>query len=111
MQLASPLLPAAAFAVLAIAPSTAMPAAPPNPFIDNGACPFECCTYRDWKTVKPITLLDKPKGAASVGYVAAGSTVHAITGEVISKPMRVVAEHAYADSPIKKGDVFYELHY
>ena len=22
--------------------------APPMPYIDQGACPFECCTYRDW---------------------------------------------------------------
>lgn len=84
---------------------------PPNPYVDKGACPFECCTYRDWKTTKPITLVNRPNGHRSVARVAAGNTVHAITGEVISTPLRVVAPTSYADSPIKKGDAFYVLHY
>ena len=27
------------------------------PFRDVGACPFECCTYREWTANKPTVLL------------------------------------------------------
>lgn len=91
--------------------TTAGRTAPPNPYVDKGACPFECCTYRDWKTNGPITLLDKPGGRQVVATFAAGSTVHATTGEVISKPEPIVAKQDYADSPIRTGDMFYFLHY
>ena len=94
----------------ALVPASAA-TAPPNPYIDKGACPFECCTYRDWKATKPITRLDQPNGKKRVAQISAGSTVHAVTGEVISAPTAIVARQAYADSPIRKGDTFYFLHY
>src|SRR5450755_2963719 len=86
-------------------------AAPPNPYIDKGACPFECCTYHDWKTAKPVTLLDKPSGSKRIVDVKAGVVVRGVTGQVISKPQRIVATKAFSDTPIKKGDVFYFIHY
>ncbi len=106
----------ALFAVLASAMlATAAPAAtpmstPPNPFIDKGACPFECCTYRDWTTTKPVTLLDKPDGNTKVVSIPAKTVVRGVTGDVYSIPVSVKATHAFADSPIKKGDTFYALH-
>ena len=103
------------FCVLTLPSATAHAAragaAPPNPYIDKGACPFECCTYRDWKTAKPITLLDKPGGSKRIIDVKAGVVVRGVTGEVISKPQRIVATKAYSDTPIRKGDVFYFVHY
>jgi hypothetical protein len=29
---------------------------PPQPFIDRGACPFECCTYRSWDVTEPTVV-------------------------------------------------------
>ena len=84
--------------------------APPNPYLHKGTCPFECCTYRDWKTLKKVTLLDKPKGAHKVVDVGKGKIVRGVTGVVFSTPVRLVAAHAYDDSPIRKGAVFYALH-
>lgn len=86
-------------------------AAPPDPYVDKGACPFECCTYRDWTTTKPITLLDKPGGSKRIASVKAGVVVRGVTGQVISKPRRMVAKTAYSNTPIRPGDVFYYIHY
>ena len=85
-------------------------AAPPNPFVDKGACPFECCTFRDWRTNRAVTLLDKPNGTRKITIVAAGTVVRGVTGQVFSAPILLTAAHDYPESPIKTGDVFYALH-
>lgn len=98
--------------LLAAAPAGAAPrSAPLDPYIDKGACPFECCTYRDWTTKTPVTLLDKPGGTKKIAAVAKGVTVHALTGQVSSHPVRVTAIRAFEDTPIHKGDAYYLLHY
>jgi hypothetical protein len=83
---------------------------PPNLFVDHGACPFECCTYRDWTTNKPVELFDKPKGKR-IGSIVSGTPVAGITGDVISHPVRLRATRDYEETSVKKGDVFYALHY
>jgi hypothetical protein len=85
-------------------------AAPPNPHIDKGACPFECCTYRDWIASGPITLMDQPGGKKLIARVHKGEKVQALTGEVHSIPLRVVAQHDHPDAGVKRGDVIYILH-
>ncbi len=35
---------------------------PPKVHIDRGACPFECCTYREWVAKKEIALVNAPNG-------------------------------------------------
>lgn len=107
-------LAASALALAALAPGgapAAVSATPPNPYVDKGVCPFECCTYRDWTTKTPVTLLDRPNGSATVTTVAAKTVVRGLTGDVHSTPLRIVASHSYPESPIAKGDVFYALHY
>ncbi len=101
----------ALFAALAVGPAGAAPRlAPPNPYTDKGACPFECCTYRDWKTIEPVVLLDKPDGKKKIAGVPAGIAVRGLTGEVISTPVGVIAKQAYQGSPIHIGNSFYLLH-
>ena len=85
--------------------------APLSQYIDKGACPFECCTYRDWTALEPITLYDVPNGKTAVGALKKGEVVKALTGEVHSIPVRVTATHDIAETDIKKGDAFYVLHY
>lgn len=89
----------------------AIAAAPPTPYIDKGACPFECCTYRQWIAREKISLLDKPKGKTVVARLQKGEKVQAITGEVHSIPLRVVAEHDHPEAGVKPGDIIYILHY
>src|SRR5581483_5094776 len=97
-------------ALLLALPAAAAARHPPDPFIDHGACPFECCTYRDWTTNKPVTLVDRPNSKAAIAVLPAKTTVHGVTGDVYSRPIRMVARRAFPDSPIRKGDVFYALH-
>jgi hypothetical protein len=84
---------------------------PPNVYIDKGACPFECCTYREWIARTDVKLLDSPNGKRVVGQVKKGQKVLALTGEVHSVPMRAVARNDYPEAGVKAGDTVYFLHY
>ncbi|MBS1969445.1 MAG: hypothetical protein JSU04_04025 [Bdellovibrionales bacterium] len=63
--------------------------APPKIFVDKGACPFECCTYREWTTEKDTDLFDSVDGKKKVGKAKKGEKVTALTGEVHTIPMKV----------------------
>src|SRR5882724_10061173 len=69
---------------------------PPLPFEDHGACPFECCTYRDW-TVETMTELHAARSlqAPVVFSVKPGEKVVGLNGVVVTrKPGRaVVVDH------------------
>ncbi|HJT07243.1 MAG TPA: hypothetical protein VJ747_09970 [Stellaceae bacterium] len=109
---------------LRLAPSQAEEG-PPDVFIDAGACPFECCTYREWFADRDITLWDRPNSTQIVAHLRKDDAVDGLTGEVHSIPLRVtagtdlpltaigpaVAGNAEAPDMIKAGDVFYVLHY
>ena len=101
-------------AFLAICVSTARSTEeqkPPSVYIDKGACPFECCTYREWVARTDVTLLDSPNGKGVVGQFKKGEKVLALTGEVHSVPLRVVAHKDYPEAGVKSGDTIYVLHY
>jgi hypothetical protein len=100
-----------ALAASVIAAQTAGKQKPPSVYIDKGACPFECCTYREWVARTDVTLLDSPNGKRVVARVKKGERVAALTGEVHSVPVRVVAHHDYPDAGVKTGDTVYVLHY
>ena len=84
---------------------------PPNVHIDKGACPFECCTYREWAARTDVTLLETPNGKNVVGQIKKGEKVLALTGEVHSIPLRVVAHRDYPEAGVKAGDTIHVLHY
>src|SRR5438477_1090405 len=84
---------------------------PPKIHIDRGACPFECCTYREWVAKKDKTLVNAPNGKKVVAHIHKGERVQAITGEVHSHPLRVVARHDHLEAGVKVGDTIYILHY
>jgi len=84
---------------------------PPNVYIDKGACPFECCTYREWVALANVTLLDIPNGKKVVGHIKKGEKVLALTGEVHCVPLRVIAKGDEPDAGVKAGDTIYILHY
>jgi hypothetical protein len=98
---------------------------PPGVFIDSGACPFECCTYREWFADRDITLWDRPNSKQVVAHLRKDDPVDGLTGEVHSTPLRVratsdlpvtasdpaTASSGEAPDTIKAGDVFYVLRY
>lgn len=94
---------AAALVVMGQAPA-------PEPFIDRGACPFECCQYGRWKALADVVVYDRPSADAEVvGMVRAGRRVRAVTGEVHAIPgvFRVHRKHG----KYRPGDVIEVLSY
>ena len=94
-------------ATLAMPSSTVLPQAkPPAIYVDKGACPFECCTYRKWKTEKTTVLYAQSnKGAPRIGVVKAGSNVLALTGEVRTAPGKFVIKKTH--EKYRPGDVLW----
>jgi hypothetical protein len=61
------------------------PAGPPVPFEDEGACPFEGCTYREWTAKTPVTALSDRRDDAQIAFeLTPGDRVMALTGVVVT---------------------------
>src|SRR5215831_17323689 len=75
--------------------------APPSPYFDWGACPFECCAYREWSAMRQTPVLAQRRRSSETAFVlAAGDKVQALTGVVVTtKPGRIVAT-----APIRLGE-------
>ncbi|MBI4238346.1 MAG: hypothetical protein HY696_08020 [Deltaproteobacteria bacterium] len=78
-------------------------------YVDKGACPFECCTYRAWRVVKPFRLYDAIGSGTAIEKVAAGGKIQALTGEVHSVPYRTQAISDVPVQKIRKGDEVFFL--
>ena len=92
---------------------------PPANYADNGACPFECCTYRRWSVVKDTVIYKQRSESSGVAFrVRKGEHVTGITGVVITlTPGKAVVRKATTigegrrQAKLKPGDVLYLLHY
>lgn len=91
--------------------------APPVPYYDWGACPFECCTYREWITDASV-LLRPAVGAtqAVVETLARGEHVQAVTGVVVTrrtgrvKMLRAATLDPANPVTVRAGDILHTLH-
>ena len=97
-------------AALLLLPATNMysqSSRPPARYVDRGACPFECCTYREWKTEVATVAYARPdKRSRRVGTFRAGSKVMGLTGEVRTiTPGKFVISKAHGK--YKPGDVLW----
>ncbi len=61
------------------------------PYLDWGACPFECCVYRTWTTVRRTDVLSARRAGAPVAFqLNAGDQAYAVTGVVVTeRPGRI----------------------
>jgi hypothetical protein len=84
---------------------------PPTPYIDKGACPFECCTYGVWTVLKDTPLFDGVNNQKSIGMARKGQRVKATTGVVITDPGIMVIAEEPADRGYRIGETFYTLTY
>jgi hypothetical protein len=91
---------------------------PPIPYLDRGACPFECCTYRRWTVEKDTVVYTQRSTVSGVAFrVKKGEYVRGMTGVVITvKPGKVIVKKAktIGEEPqarVKPGDILYSLHY
>jgi len=104
------------FALVFFLPLTASSqrtAGPPIPYEDNGACPGECCAYREW-TAKTVTGLraDRRSNSPVTYTVRKGEKVTAITGVVITTragQARILKPTTIEGIPARTGDTFYLL--
>jgi hypothetical protein len=89
--------------------------APPIPYEDPGACPFECCTYRRWIAKKDTEFrLNRDASSPALFNVKTGEWISALTGVVITtKPgkAKVVRPITIDGVQAKKGDTVYILTY
>jgi len=98
---------------------------PPIPYVDQGACPFECCTYRTWKATEPALAYSESKDGSPIAFaIEPGNTVNAETGFVVTSKvgvMKVLKPTRLGQDPkkpspepsldLKPGELIYTLHY
>lgn len=83
---------------------------PPTTFVDRGACPFECCTYRQWKTEKTTVAYARPDERSKIiGKFLKGAKVKALTGEVRTVASRFVVKKAH--EKYRPGDILWVYTY
>ncbi len=96
---------------------------PPLPYYSWGVCPFECCTYRNWKTEGAVTAYTKRDTKSPIAFeVKTGEWVRGVNGVVITyraglskilKPIEV-GYGKTGNKPLlhlRPGDIVYPLHY
>ena len=93
--------------------------APAMPYVDKGACPFECCTYGKWTARHETTVVaDHRPGSPAAFRLKAGEPVTADYGFVVTtRPGRIRATSPVTigegkdRTSLQPGDVVYVLHY
>jgi hypothetical protein len=100
-------------AILLFIASAAAQIRPPTPFVDKGACPFECCTYRQWTVDKATIVHSTMSDSAPVAFrLRRGERVRGLTGTVITtQPGIAEALKDTVQDPVKlvAGDRIYLL--
>lgn len=64
----------------------------PEPVIDSGVCPYECCHFGDWRAKGRVVARVRPAPGAAAAYVISrGEVVHADHGDLRSaRPGKLV---------------------
>ena len=89
------------------------------PFLDWGACPFECCAYGSWTATQPTNVLARRSTAAATAFqLDQGEQVTALTGVVVTTSAgrlrartNVVLGEGREAVSLRRGDLIYILHY
>lgn len=92
---------------------------PKLPFEDKGACPFECCTYREWWPIEPVEIRTARQEQAPVAFtLKKDEHVRAVTGVVVTTKPGTVKFSEPVNLDTKSGviqitpeDSFYLLTY
>jgi hypothetical protein len=88
------------------------PGSPPRLYVSKGACPFECCVYREWTANRDLELMDHPEGKP-IGQIHKHEVVSARTGEIRTQPLRFRIARKGSDKEdvsIPIGSIVYLLH-
>jgi hypothetical protein len=96
------------------APSQDQDAAEPKlPVIDENACPFEGCSFREWTVTKDSTLYSIWRDSRiETGTLKRGDKVTGLTGvHVTRKPDRILVQQPIPELAAKPGDVILRYMY
>lgn len=86
--------------------------APPLPYYDWIACPFEGCAYREWTAKKTVIVYDTWNPSRKhIDDLAAGQKVDALGGVVITLRAGVIRMDRDLDPLLKKGDTIFTYTY
>jgi hypothetical protein len=88
------------------------PSSPPSLYVSKGACPFECCVYREWTANRDLELMDRP-GGKPIAQIRKHDIVSARTGEIRTHPLRFRITEKGIDKEnvsIPIGSTVYLLH-
>ncbi len=68
---------------------------PPERYVAKGACPFECCQYRQWTVENDTVLYAAPGSKKVVGKARKGTRVRGLTGELhlTPEPAVMIVDH------------------
>lgn len=95
--------------------ASAQSSRPGMPFVDKGACPFECCTYRDWRVDKATAVRSAMRDGSSIAFrLKKGERVKGLTGSVITSQageVRVLKRTKIGRFTAQPGDTLYLLTY
>jgi hypothetical protein len=84
----------------------------PAMYVDEEACPFECCRYGAWTARASMTLFSAPRGDKVVGKVAVGDEVEGLTGNVYVRPIKATVLLSKTDdvgNTFTKGETFFVM--
>ena len=88
-------------------------AGPPSRYVDRGACPFECCTYREWTVDKPTALRRSMSDSSPIFVrLRKGEKVRGMTGVVITTApgiVQAVKQTTVGNMRVNPGDRVYVL--
>ena len=96
---------------------------PTLPYYDWGACPFECCTYKEWTAKRNLNIYKRRSKKSPVSFrVKKGQSVRGLTGVVITtkygitkiiKPVQIgyTSDSKSPELSLQPGEVVYTLHY
>jgi hypothetical protein len=110
------------FSVLIFSIGETFAQTPKLPFRDVGACPFECCSYRQWRANKDTIIYKQMRDNSPIAFrIKKREKVTGLTGVVVTKKagrvkaLKDLTEKEYSrdfneqEFSIKSGDVFYVL--
>lgn len=108
----------AAIFVAGVALAAQAQGGPRLPYSDAGACPFECCTYRNWTANKDTTIYSQMRDGSARAFIARkGETVRGVTGVVITTRAGIATVTANTtigprnNIRVRKGETLYLLTY
>lgn len=107
-------------AVLLSATALVAQSRPPEPYIERGVCPFECCRYGGWTAEDSIVVYTGEGSSDTAFLLLPREQLNALTGNVhllraglvvLTQPVTISGEDSFPARTLSAGDTAYVLSY